>query len=143
MFRELIRAWAFWLMVMTILALCCALNVVIANARDAGQWADQDPLIGAWFATLKQPDNPVASCCGEADAYWADQVETDADGRTVAVITDDRPDEPLKRPHVPIGTRIVVPPNKIKWDQGNPTGHIVIFLGYELRVYCYVQNGGV
>ena len=122
--------------------LICSL-AIMAFARDSGQWAQQDPMIAGWFATLKQPDNPTASCCGEADAYWADQVETDSDDHTIAVITDDRDDAPLNRPHVPIGTRIIVPPNKIKWDRGNPTGHIVIFLSWNRDVYCYVQNGGV
>jgi len=110
-------------------------------ARDLGQWEQQDPLIRAWFEHLKQPDHPQVSCCSFADAYYADTVET-KDGQLIAVITDDRPDEPLGRPHVPVGTRIVVPPNKIKWDKGNPTGHIVIFLSYDQQVLCYVQDGG-
>lgn len=112
------------------------------HARDLGQWGGIDPAISSWFSTLMQPDNPTVPCCGESDAYYADVVETNAN-ETIAVITDDRPDEPLRRPHVDVGTRIVVPPNKIKWDRGNPTGHIIIFLGYDLHVYCYVQNGGV
>jgi hypothetical protein len=33
------------------------------------------------------------SCCGEADAYWADEIHV-RDGKTFATITDDRPDEP-------------------------------------------------
>ena len=125
---------------MVALMLCAALP---AMARDAGQWGDAEPQIAAWFATLMQPDNPVVSCCGKADAYWADEVETGPNGETIAVITDTRDDGPLERPHVPVGTRIVVPGAKIKFDQGNPTGHIVIFLGYQRQVYCYVQNGGV
>lgn len=113
-----------------------------AQARDVGQWAGQDEAIARWFSELKQPDNPDASCCGEADGYWADTIEVHGD-QVIAVITDDRPDEPLRRPHVPIGTRIVVPPNKLKFDRGNPTGHAVIFLGADLIVWCFVQNGGV
>lgn len=113
-----------------------------AFARDNGQWENTDPLISLWFQGLKQPDNPQVSCCGEADAYWADGVEI-KDGLVIAIITDTRPDEPLGRPHVPIGTRIVVPPNKMKWDRGNPTGHIVIFLNFGLDVYCYVTGTGV
>ncbi len=127
------------------IAIClavCVLVVSIAQARDLGQWGDSDPAIALWFSTLKQPDNPPMSCCGESDAYWADQVEIDGD-KVFAVITDDRPDEPLRRMHVPIGTRILVPPHKLKFDQGNPTGHVVIFLSRNLDVYCYVQNGGV
>jgi hypothetical protein len=118
-------------------------SVLLAWPHDAGQWTEQDPVIAGWFATLKQPDNPSSSCCGTADAYWADKVETDSDGHLVAVITDERDDAVLSRPHVPVGTKIIVPPYKIKWDRGNPTGHIVIFLTWERQVLCYVQNGGV
>jgi len=111
-------------------------------ARDLGQWDEIDPKIALWFSTLMQPDNPDISCCGEADAWWADATEV-KDGQTIAIITDDRDDEPLYRHHVPIGTRIIVPPNKIKFDRGNPTGHVVIFLSYDNSVYCYVMGGGV
>lgn len=121
-----------------------ALLVILSPAfsRDLGQWEASDPTIRLWFETLRQPDNPTISCCGEADAYWADGVEV-KDGKTFAIITDDRPDEPLKRPHVPLGTRVEVPPYKLKWDRGNPTGHTVIFLGPSLHVYCYVQGSGI
>lgn len=123
----------------------CLAALLIASpaiARDAGQWAKQDPVVSQWFSTLMQPDQPTISCCGEADAYWADKVETDKDGQLVAVITDERDDTPLMRHHVPIGTRIIIPPYKIKFDRGNPTGHIVIFLSVNNDVFCYVQNGG-
>lgn len=118
------------------------LSIASASARDSGQWGDDDLAIGAWFKSLMQPDNPTVSCCGEADAYWADKVGTGPNGETIAIITDDRDDAELHRHHVPVGTRIVVPPNKIKFDRGNPTGHIVIFLSYMNEVYCYVQDGG-
>lgn len=113
-----------------------------AGARDLGQWEGSDPQISAWYRNLKQPDNPNMSCCGDADAYYADIAETDSDGDLVAVITDERPDEPLGRPHIAPGTKFKIPKNKIKWDQGNPTGHIVLFVGGG-GVYCYVQSGGV
>jgi len=128
-----------------------------AAARDFGQWENVDPIIRAWFGTLMQPDDPTRSCCGDGDAYWADVVHVETDEfsgqpRVVAVITDDRDDRPLARVHEDIGTRYVVPPHKIKWDKGNPTGHVVIFLGpvvlkrdVRIRprdVLCYVPNGG-
>lgn len=114
-----------------------------AGARDLGQWKDADPEISQWYKSLMQPDNKLLSCCGESDAYWADKVETGPNGEIVAIITDDRPDEPLKRRHVPPGTRIVVPKNKIKFDQGNPTSHTIIFLTPANDVWCYVPSGGV
>jgi hypothetical protein len=93
-----------------------------------------------------QPDAPHASCCGEADAYFADEVHV-RNGKTYAVITDDRPDIPRMRPHVEIGTEVEIPDNKLKWDRSNPTGHGVVFLGSGLGinryVFCYVQPGGV
>jgi hypothetical protein len=82
-------------------------------------------------------------CCGESDAYWADSFEVDANGDYVAIITDERADAPLKRRHVDVGTRIVVPRQKVKIDQGNPTGHGIIFLGSSNNIYCYLPPGGV
>ena len=111
-------------------------------ARDFGQWENQPPHVRAWFQKLMQPDLPTISCCGEADAYWADSFEVDGD-RYVAIITDERPDGPLGRPHRESGERIVVPNHKIKWDDGNPTGHGIIFIGMGGQVYCYVPPGGV
>jgi len=126
-------------------AIICAMAMLFllspGLARDSGQWEGSDPAIRLWYQSLMQPDNPGRSCCGESDAYWADKVEVHGD-QVIAIITDDRPDGPLGRMHVPVGTRIVVPPHKITWKRGNPTGHIVIFLGYDLQVYCYVQGGG-
>jgi hypothetical protein len=63
--------------------------------------------------------------------------------RYVAIITGERPDGPLGRPHRESGQKIVVLNHKIKWDDGNPTGHGIIFIGMGGRVYCYVPPGGV
>jgi hypothetical protein len=112
-----------------------------ASARDLGQWGGSDPAVRQWYQALMQPDVPNASCCGEADAYWADEVHV-RNGKTYATITDDRADEPLKRPHVDIGTEIEIPNNKLKWDRGNPTGHGIVFLGHSGYVFCYVQPEG-
>jgi hypothetical protein len=113
-----------------------------AVARDFGQWENQAPQVRKWFQSLMQPDAPFMSCCGEADAYWADSFEVDGD-RYVAIITDERPDGPLGRPHRELGEKIVVPNHKIKWDDGNPTGHGIIFIGMGGQVFCYVPPGGV
>ena len=113
-----------------------------AFARDEGQWSNTDPALLEWYETLMQPDNPKVSCCGEADAYWADELHV-RDGKTFATITDDRPDRPLHRPHVDLGKEIEIPKEKLKYDQGNPTGHGVLFLSRDGDVYCYVMPGGV
>ncbi len=69
------------------------------NARDLGQWEAVDPAIRQWYQALMQPDVPSASCCGEADAYWADEIHV-RDGKTYATITDDREDAPRGRGYV-------------------------------------------
>ena len=112
------------------------------DARDLGQWENADPAVRQWYQSLMQPDVPTASCCGEADAYWADEIHV-RDGRTYVRVTDDRPDEPLRRPHVENGTEIEIPHYKLKWDQSNPTGHGIVFMSRTRFVFCYVQPGGV
>lgn len=124
-----------------ILAIGCS----VAIARDNGQWGNLDPVISLWFKSLRQPDNPQMSCCGEADSYYVDVSVETIDGQQVviATINDDRDDSQLGRPHIDNGTRIVVPPHKYKWDRGNPTGRNILFLSYSRDVYCFVQGGGV
>ena len=131
------------LCIVIVLAACGIVTLSLsANSRDIGQWQNSDQTIRHWFETLMQPDNPSVRCCGEADGYWADKVEVKGD-KVYAIITDDRPDDPLGRRHIPVGTRFEVPPHKIKFDRGNPTGHIVIFISTADQVLCYVQGGGV
>jgi hypothetical protein len=129
--------------VLLMIAIFYLLPIRLTHARDVGPWDSEkyDPKIVEWYKSLMQPDVPEASCCGEADAYWADDIHV-RDGKTFATITDDRPDEPRGRPHVEIGTEIEIPNNKLKWDKSNPTGHGVVFLSRGGYVFCYVQPGG-
>jgi hypothetical protein len=119
--------------------LCIALLAVVVSApavaRDYGQWEGQAPHIRKWYQQLMQPDNPRMSCCGEADAFEADSFEVNGD-HYVAIITDGKG-------VIPNGTRFPVPNHKMKWDEGNPTGHDVIFIGTQGQIYCYVAPGGV
>jgi hypothetical protein len=108
-------------------------------SRDLGQWGNADPAISEWYRSLKMPDNPTLPCCGKADAYWADRVEV-GDGKVFAIITDDRDDEPLGRPHIQVGTRIEVPPSKMIRTGGNPEGHNIVFVGESGNVYCFVTG---
>lgn len=110
-------------------------------AMTAARAHDTDPVVSEWYRTLMQPDNPAMSCCGEADAYWADEIHF-RNGRTFAVITDERDDAKLGRPHIPNGTEIEIPNRKLKWDRANPTGHGVVFVNVAGAVFCYVQPGG-
>jgi len=147
------------IIVLTIVGIICWCWVAsFADARDLGQWSNVDPAIATWYRQLQQPDTNI-SCCGESDAYEADEAHV-INGKIIAVITDTRDDKTLRRAHVPIGTRFVVPPNKITRVDGNPTGHIIIFLGAVIwnggtlgavigsadpatrPVLCYVMNGG-
>lgn len=106
------------------------LLTVPALARDNGQWANEPLNIRQWFMSLMQPDAPQVSCCGESDAFEADDFEAHGD-HYVAIITDGRG-------VIPDGTRIEVPNAKMKWDKGNPTGHGIIFMGQGGQIYCYV-----
>jgi hypothetical protein len=114
------------------------------HARDIG-WDDTPPNIRQWFQSLMQPDNPVMSCCGEADAYEADNFDVEGD-HYVAIITDTRGDTFRNgsfRPHIDPGTRISIPNQKMKLDKGNPTIHGYVFIGSNGQLYCYVAPGGV
>jgi hypothetical protein len=124
------NVWA----VLLILVLVMAAGVVAVKARDAGQWADVPENVRQWFESLKQPDHPRLSCCGEADAFEADSFEAEGD-HYVAIITNGKG-------VIRDGTRIPVPNQKMKWDAGNPTGHGIIFIGTQRQVYCYVTPSG-
>ena len=56
------------------------------SARDLGQWENGDPGLKQWYQALMQPDVPSASCCGEADAYWADEIHV-RNGKTYASLS--------------------------------------------------------
>ena len=88
-----------------------------------------------------QPDAPHASRCGEADAYWADEIHV-RNGKTYVRVTDDRPDEPLGRAHIENRTEVEIPDRKLKWDRSSPTGYGIVFLSRNGHVFCYVQSGG-
>jgi len=123
-------------------ALVLMLLVCPALARDLGQWENADPAIREWYQSLMQPDAPGVSCCGEADAYFCDDVHVRG-GKTYCKITDDRDDVSRGRPHREIGEEFEIPQNKLKWDSGNPSGHTILFLGRSNYVFCFVQTGGV
>jgi len=143
---------------MKTLLLAAVLLATPAWSRDMGQWGETDPATRQWFQALMQPDNPYVSCCGEADAYYADSYELGSNGDYIAIITDERPDSwtdqvgiTHSRPHIPVGTRVPIPNQKIKWDKGNPIGHGLVFIGASYvstdgsvqSVYCYCPPGGV
>ena len=129
------------ILIWTVGAAVIVLSICKVPARDPGQWDGVDPALRQWFNGLKQPEYPHLSCCGLADAYWADSYEVNGN-QYVAIITDERDDKPLRRPHIENGKRFVVPNSTIKWGSGNPTGHGIIFIGYLGKVLCYLPPGG-
>ena len=122
-------------MKLPLVALAAFATILPAAARDNGQWSDQPANVRQWFQSLMQPDAPMVSCCGEADAYEADNFERDGDD-LIAIITDGKG-------VIPNGTRLRIPNGKVKWGAGNPTGHGIVFIGPQGQFYCYVAPGGV
>jgi hypothetical protein len=58
-----------------ILIICCLVVFMMAVAALFSPVRAHDhnnPELDGWYAGLMQPDNPTASCCGKADAYWCD-----------------------------------------------------------------------
>lgn len=112
-----------------------------ARAHDDGQWENSDPEIVQWYRAQMMPDLPQVSCCGEADAYWADDVYV-RDGQTYAKITDDRDDAKLHRSHRDRSVEHLIPDFKLMRRGTNPTGHNVIFLSGGDGVYCFIFGTG-
>ena len=128
----------------------CALAAGSVQARDGwqGRVLVCDPSVisdGArlmqcqqWISTVKQPDTRV-SCCGDGDAYIADDFET-KDGKFYAIITGEYPANADISYQIRKGTKILIPPNKLNRaaeDGGNPSGHGVVFLSASGDVLCY------
>lgn len=109
----------------------------VGIAREGGDWSKVDPEVRAWMQSLTMPDQPYASCCGEADAYEADMGEVGDDGKTYAIITNTRGNS------LPVGTKLEVPTKKVQNKQGNPTDHVIVFANTSGFVYCFIPNGGV
>jgi hypothetical protein len=137
--RMLAALWR-WILVFLAAGVLLVILVCAVLAHDHDR-----PELDSWYAGLMQPDNPTASCCGKADAYWCDDYYA-KNGKAYCRITDDR--VVAGRPPVPVGTEIEIPERKLKWEQGgkpigNPTGHAVVFLSSGGSVFCFVQGGGV
>lgn len=116
--------------------ICLAATIIEVRAHDYAA-----PDLDQWYKSLKQPDDATTPCCGWGDAYYADEVERcrPSDGphcAVVAIITDTRPNEfmtsngiKVNRPAIEVGTRIVIPKNKIrKPASANPTDHNIVFV---------------
>jgi hypothetical protein len=119
--------------------------VLLVLAMIAGRALAHDhdrPELDHWYQTLMMPDNPAIRCCGENDEYRCEAFVRN--GETWCRVVDDR--VVPNRPVVAVGTEIFIPPHKYKFDQGNPTGHTVVFgkpHGDDFFVYCFVQGTGI
>lgn len=94
---------------------------------------EQCAKIDSWYSNVKQNASEV-SCCGKSDAYWADKARVD-NGQYFVEITDNRKIQGRKDRN---GEIILVPSEKIdNKRQGNPSGHVVIFISPTDVVYCF------
>jgi hypothetical protein len=127
--------------------------VILGVSLACAQTKYASPDLSEYYASLMQPDNRTVGCCGWADAYYADQTDScgPQDGPNcalVAIITDTRPNKltlpdgrVLERPPIALGTRIPIPPSKIRRPAiHNPTDHNIVFVakpGGYINVYCW------
>lgn len=144
-----------------------AANLVPAKAAGVEGMYERTPSIIEQYRqpNLRDKDGVLngSSCCGPSDAYWADEWEVNADGNLMAIITDPRDDDLFRgagkagmpRAHLPIGTRIEIPANKVilfPEQPPNTTGHGWIWVSvYEdeitgepnsFTVICYMYPTG-
>jgi hypothetical protein len=88
-------------------------RAAIPRSQPVGNGRSRNP------AMVPGPGSASRSNCimlRRSDAYRADEVHV-RDGKTYATITDDRPDQPSRRPHVDVGAKIETPNNKLKWTE--------------------------
>jgi len=141
-----------WLSLLFLLSSC----QVPAYARPADKWAQASPERQEFFKKAMRPDlvskegKLESPCCGEADAYEADDFETE-EGNLYAILTCSEEDENGVCPEVQgrtyraPGTRILIPPEKIlpPHTPTNRTGHGWVFMsGSGNYVFCYALPGG-
>ena len=96
-------------------------------------YAHEDDIpFAEWMLSLKQPDNPVASCCGPVDQYYALSYEGAANGFTVRFINKQNQIQ-----------QISVPEEKVIYGINNPTGKGVLFISSYGQIFCFIPSNGV
>ena len=102
---------------------------LVVSARDYGQYEDVPQHIRDWFKALKSP-RYGNSCCDESDC-----------ARTEARTHGDQWEA-----RAPDGSWVVIPPDRIVLDQGNPTGEPILCASdsgeARWRVLCFVPGPG-
>jgi len=98
-----------------------------------------------WIKKILQP-NRRATCCGEADAFEANDFGTDNDGNLYAVITQDYSTWAMEAypSGLKPGDHVLIPPSRINdaTKDGNPTGKGIVFLSTAGVVICYLGPWG-
>ena len=100
-----------------------------------------------WVQTVRRPDYRAASCCGEGDAFIADDFLIEGN-KFYAIITGgyeypppDVDDPPASNEfRVERGMRVEIPPEKVnrELEDRNRSGHGVVFMSpANGTVYCY------
>lgn len=134
----------------------CTAGQLPTFAKDSSQWAQATPERREFFRKAWRPDyGPTSSCCGEADAYEADEYEFIV-GELYAIITEgdspmcwtDEDGGQVCKPKIATGTKILVPLNKVllppPTEPRNTTGHGIIWIaGNGKDVFCYALPGGM
>lgn len=119
---------------------CCAAAgfaiCATAYAGDPGKWLKEPADIQLWFAEPRQPPSGKASCCGDADAFEAENTGDEPDGIHFRI--------PDGRGIIADGFEGVAPHDRIQSHYGNPTGRIIVFLATGTGiVFCYIPLPGL
>lgn len=105
-----------------------------ARERYAGQFDDIDPSTRAWFKSVKSKHG--VPCCDIADGHKT-SFKTDKDGHFYVPINVSDPEDPW----------ILVPPEAVVYDAGNPYEEAVVWYVMNgpgvFYIRCFVPSGGV
>lgn len=138
------------------LVMLAALVALAVGAEPIERAVDRySPLQRSWIRSLERPDQRPNKCCGMADGYRAQVVETRPDGLVVEIVEGAAlllPNGAKRSPLTP-GTRIFVPKEKINTpSDGNLLGYGFLFVNVSSRgpdgmapgrpgyVYCYAPS---
>lgn len=87
-----------------------------------------------WYNSRKMPEHPGTSCCGVGDAADVDELWLDPDVPGGFIVRVE-------------GWQLKVPPEKVGWEDVNPTGRAAVFIGRKEdgstpSVYCFFPASG-
>lgn len=112
-----------WLLVVLVLVAAFFVGMTMSHAQSAPEF---------W-------NHPrIQACCSDADAVYADDWRTNADGSVTARVTGGGP-----RDHdwAPIGKEYHIPANRVVDVPGNPTGRPLLFIApISGFLYCFAMG---